>query len=655
MKSKNHSLSKVSLAGFIITLGIVYGDIGTSPLYVLRAIVSSSQGISELLILGGISCIIWTLTLQTTIKYVMVTIRADNKGEGGIFALYALIRKKAKWVFVFAIIGGATLLADGIITPAITVVSAIEGLNMINPNVPIIPIVIAIICAVFLIQQFGTGLIGKSFGPIMFLWFAMLAVLGFAQLVYFPAVLKAFNPYYAVKLLSQYPGGFLLLGAVFLCTTGAEALYSDIGHCGIKNIRATWIYVKIALVLNYLGQGAWLLSHANLNIHEVNPFYAIMPSWFLVFGIGIATTAAVIASQALISGSFSIINEAILLNFWPKSRIIYPTQIKGQLYIPSINRFLWISCILVILFFQESSKMEAAYGLSITITMLMTTILLGYYFFYRKLPLYLTIPFVLIYLSIEGSFLLANLNKFTHGGWVTIAIAGLLFVIMYVWQKGRAIKNRFIEFIRIAPFADILKDLKNDNTIQKYATNLVYLTKANRSNEVESKIIYSIINKQPKRADMYWLVHIDIMDEPNVKEFKVTCVIPDTVIKVDFKLGFRVQPRINLFFKQVIDELIRNNELNLISNYPSLHKHKILGDFRFIIIDRIQNYDFDFPPFEQFIMDLYSYLKRMGIGEVRAYGMDTSNVVVETVPLAIPKNPKFDLTRTDQNNLRQTF
>ncbi len=648
MKNHKHSLSNISVAGFIITLGIVYGDIGTSPLYVLRAIVSNSQGISEMLILGGISCIIWTLTLQTTIKYVMVTIRADNKGEGGIFALYALIRKKAKWVFVFAIIGGATLLADGIITPAITVVSAIEGLNMINSNVPIIPIVIAIICAVFLIQQFGTGLIGKSFGPIMFIWFAMLAILGFSQLIQYPFILRAFNPYYAYKLLSAYPGGFLLLGAVFLCTTGAEALYSDIGHCGIKNIRATWIYVKVALILNYLGQGAWLLSHPNLNIHQVNPFYGIMPDWFLVFGIAIATTAAVIASQALISGSFSIINEAILLNFWPKSRIIYPTQIKGQLYIPSINRFLWISCILVILFFQESSKMEAAYGLSITITMLMTTILLGYYFFYRKLPLYLIIPFVLLYLAIEGSFLLANLNKFSHGGWVTILIAGILFFIMYVWQKGRAIKNRFIEFIRVSPYTEILKDLKNDKSIPKYATNLVYLTRANRVTEVESKIIYSIINKQPKRADMYWLVHIDIMDEPNTKEFKVTTVIPDVLIKIDFKLGFRVQPRINLFFKQVIDELIKNNELDLTSKYPSLRKHRILGDFRFIIIDRIQNYDFDFPPFEQFIMDIYTYLKRIGIGEVRAYGMDTSNVIVETVPLAIPKNPKFDLTRIDK-------
>ncbi len=648
MKNHKHSLSNITVAGFIITLGIVYGDIGTSPLYVLRAIVSNSQGISPLLILGGISCIIWTLTLQTTIKYVMVTIRADNKGEGGIFALYALIRKKAKWIFVFAIIGGATLLADGIITPAITVVSAIEGLNMRYSDVPIIPIVIAIICAVFLIQQFGTGLIGKSFGPIMFLWFAMLGVLGFSQMIHYPQILHAFNPYYAYKLLSTYPGGFLLLGAVFLCTTGAEALYSDIGHCGIKNIRATWMYVKVTLILNYLGQGAWLLSHPTLNIHQVNPFYGIMPEWFLVFGIAISTTAAIIASQALISGSFSIINEAILLNFWPKSRIIYPTQIKGQLYIPSINRFLWISCILVILFFQESSKMEAAYGLSITITMLMTTILLGYYFFYRKLPLYLIIPFVLLYLAIEGSFLFANLNKFTHGGWVTILIAGILFFIMYVWQKGRAIKNRFTEFIRVSPYTEILKDLKNDQTIPKYATNLVYLTRANRVTEVESKVIYSIINKQPKRADMYWLVHIDIMDEPNTKEFKVTTVIPDVLIKIDFKLGFRVQPRINLFFKQVIDELIKNDELDLTSKYPSLRKHRIMGDFRFIIIDRIQNFDFDFPPFEQFIMDIYSYLKRVGIGEVRAYGMDTSNVVVEKVPLAIPKNPKFDLTRIDK-------
>ena len=645
MPKQHKHIHPLSLAGFIITLGIVYGDIGTSPLYVMKAIIGTGSGFSDLLIYGGISCVIWTLTLQTTIKYVLITIRADNNGEGGIFALYALIRKKARWVFLFAIIGGATLLADGIITPAITVVSSIEGLKIINPEIPILPIALLIICGIFLIQQIGTNIIGKSFGPIMVLWFLVLAILGSIQLIHYPAILKAFNPYYAYQLLVHHPGGFLLLGAVFLCTTGAEALYSDIGHCGIKNIRATWVFVKISLILNYLGQGAWLLSHPLVKTTGINPFFGIMPEWFVMPGVVIATAAAIIASQALISGSFSIINEAILLNFWPKLKIKYPTHIKGQLYIPWINMFLWICCLLVVVFFKESGRMEAAYGLSITITMLMTTLLLGYYFHYRKIPLYFTLPFMIVYLTLEGAFLFANLNKFSHGGWVTILIAGVLFFIMYIWHKGRNIKNRFIEFVRIEPYIQIIKDLQKDETVPKFATNLVYLTRANRTRELESKIIYSIINKQPKRADLYWLIHIDITDEPNTKEFKTTHVIPGTLVKVDFRLGFRVQPRINLFFKQVVDELIRNHELNLISHYPSLQKHGILGDFKFVIIDRIQNYDFDFASFEQFIMDIYTILKRLGISEIRAYGLDTSSVIIEKVPLTLPRNPGFDLRR----------
>jgi len=647
MRKKVDHIHKLTLAGFIITLGIVYGDLGTSPLYVLRAIIGNSTGISEELILGGISCIIWTLTLQTTIKYILVTLRADNKGEGGIFALYALLRKRAKWAFIFAIIGGATLLADGIITPAITVVSAIEGLEMVSGNIPILPIVLVVIVLLFLIQHFGTDKIGKSFGPIMFIWFLMLGVMGTSQIIHFPAILKAFSPVYAINLLAHYPGGFLLLGAVFLCTTGAEALYSDLGHCGIKNIRVTWIYVKATLILNYLGQGAWLLMHPDINIHTVNPFYAIMPEWFLMVGIVISTAAAVIASQALISGSFSIINEAILLNFWPKFKIKYPTEVKGQMYIPTINYFLGVCCILVILFFRKSSNMEAAYGLSITLTMLMTTCLIAVLFVVRKIPLYITIPFVAIYLFIEGSFLIANLNKFLHGGWVTILIGGLLFVVMYIWYRGRNLKNRFTEFEKIDPYINTFRDLKEDSSIPKYATNLVYLTRLNSRTSVESKIIASIFSKQPKRADLYWLIHIDILDNPHTREYSVTTLIPGTLVKVDFRLGFQIQPRINLYFREVIEEMIRRKEIDPLSNYPSLRKNHIPADFRFIIIDRIQNWDFDFPRLDQFIMDAYMVLKKIGITEVRAFGLDTSNVLIEKVALRYSPKEKSGLKRIE--------
>ncbi len=641
---KNHTISKLSTWGVIITLGIVYGDIGTSPLYVLRAILNFSGGIKENVILGSISCIIWTLTLQTTVKYILITLRADNKGEGGIFALYALIRRHIKWAFVLAIIGGAALLADGIITPAITVVSAVEGLQLINENVPVIPIALLIIVALFLIQQYGTNSIGRLFGPVMFIWFLMIAVLGVNQIVQYPAIIKAFNPYYAIQLLSNHQGGFLLLGAVFLCTTGAEALYSDLGHCGIKNIRVSWMYVKIALILSYLGQGSWLLMHHDLK-GDINPFFSIMPQWFLLPGIILATTAAIIASQALITGSYSIINEAILLNFWPRVKISHPTTIKGQMYIPSVNLFLFVGCVGVILFFQESSNMEAAYGLAITITMLMTTMLMSFYFYVKRTSRVWIFLFLAFYLTIEGSFFIANLFKFIHGGWVTLFIAGLLFYIMFVWFRGRKIKNKLTEFVKIDSYFPMLNDLKADTTIAKYSTNLVYFIRANSMHEIESKVIYSIFNKQPKRADIYWLIHVDVVDEPHTLTYKVTPLIPGTLIRIDFKIGFKVPTKIYMYFKKAVSDLVKNKEVDITSRYPSLHKYALSGDFRFVLTERVQGYDYDFKPFSQFIMDSYDVLKKIGITDEKAYGLDTSNVEIEKIPLAINLGLDLNLTR----------
>ncbi len=643
--------SRVSLLSVIMTLGMVYGDIGTSPLYVLRAVIGTAGVIDKDLILGSVSCIIWTITFITTLKYVIIALRADNKGEGGIFSLFALIRKKAPWIVFIAMIGGCTELADGIITPSITVVSATEGLSLLGPNIPVIPIAVFIILVLFSLQKFSTQAMGSLFGPIMLIWFTTLGVVGMVFLVQAPFILHAFNPYYAIRFLLAHPGGFVLLGAIFLATTGAEALYSDLGHCGKENIRRSWIFVKSMLIINYLGQGAWLINNLDSVNSQTNPFFSMMPGWFLIPSIIIAIMAAIIASQALIRGTYTLISVAMSLNLWPRLRIKYPTNIKGQMYISSVNWGLCLACLFVILFFKRSINMTAAYGLSITITMLMTTILLTYYLVkIENVHTTIIILFVMTFSIIETGFLIANLHKFQSGGWFTLLIGSILFSIMYIWRKGRLLKAGFTEFTRIAPYAEIFRDLKNDDSIAKYATNLVYITHANQIGEVETKIIYSIINKQPKRADLYWLVHINITDDPNTKEFKVTTLVPDTLIRIDFNLGFRVQPRINLFFKQVIDEMIRNNEINMTSNYPSLHKHHILGDFRFILIDRVQNYDFDFPPFEQFIMDAYTYLKKIGISEVRAFGLDTSNVIVEKVPLAIIRNPKFELKRTKPSN-----
>lgn len=644
---RNPNTVKLSFAGLIITLGIVYGDIGTSPLYVLKAIMGGTQPgfIDSAFILGALSCVIWTLTLQTTVKYIFITLKADNKGEGGILALFALLRRKKKWLYIFAIIGGATLLADGVITPSITVMSAIEGLQIVNPDIPVLPIVVLILTGLFIIQQFGTNIVGKFFGPMMVIWFLMLAILGISQIVQVPVVLKAFNPYYAYLLLTQYPGGFLLLGAVFLCTTGAEALYSDLGHCGINNIRISWIFVKSSLVLNYLGQGAWILN--NNFAGAINPFYGIMPHWFLMTGIIIATFAAIIASQAMITGSYTLISEAIQLNFWPKVKINYPTNIKGQMYISSTNWILWVSCLFVVLFFQKSSNIEAAYGLSITITMIMTTFLVMFYLLYRNVNLFLISVFVLVYMSIQGAFLIANLHKFMSGGWFTILLAGLIFAIMYVWYNGRKIKNRFIDYVSIKDYEQIIVDMKNDKSIPKYSTNLVYITRSNHRFEIEAKILYSLINKQPKRADLYWFVHIDIVDEPHTMEYRVTHLIPDTLVRIDFIIGFKVEPRINLYFRQVVDELVKNNETDITSRYESLRKHEIQGDFRFIVIDRIQNYDFDFKPSEQFIMDLYDLIKKLAITDVKSFGLDTSNIYIEKVPLMIDQEQQMHLIRKE--------
>jgi KUP system potassium uptake protein len=633
-KSDKGKISKITFAGLLITLGIVYGDIGTSPLYVMKAILLGARGpIDEGYILGALSCIIWTLTLQTTIKYVLITLKADNHGEGGIFALYALVRKRRKWVFVPAAIGGAALLADGVITPSITVLSSVEGLKLSAPHLPVIPITLVIITVLFLFQQFGTRSIGRTLGPIMLIWFSMLAFLGLIHIVHFPMIFKALNPIYGIRLLVNYPGGFVLLGAVFLCTTGAEALYSDLGHVGFKNIRVTWIYVKTSLILNYLGQGAWILNESGGQLEHINPFYAVMPGWFLNTGVIIATAAAVIASQALITSSYTIISEAISLNFWPRVKIKYPTEIRGQMYIPSVNWFLFIACCFVVLYFKESSNMEAAYGLAITLTMIMTTLLVIFYLRRIKRPSVLIVGFAIMYFIIEGSFLVANLHKFKFGGWFTVMLAGLLFFIMFVWFRGRIIKQRFLVFKKLVDYKEMFIDLQKDTSVPKYATNLIFLTRANLRSDVEWKIIYSIFQRQPKRADHYWLLHLNIVEQPNQLAYKVENIIPGVLTKIDFHIGFKVQPRVNLYFRQVIDDLINQHELDITSHYKSLRKHQIAGDFRFVIIDRIQNYDFDFQPFEQFIMNIYNVIKRIGSSDVRAFGLDSSNTVVEQVPL----------------------
>ena len=650
------NLNKVTGAGLLIALGIIYGDIGTSPLYVLNAIIRDKV-ITQELILGALSCVIWTLTLQTTVKYVILTLKADNRGEGGIFSLYALVRRQKKWLVYPAMIGGASLLADGMITPPISVTSAVEGLKQIDffsniNGTTIVYIVIGILILLFFSQQFGTASIGKMFGPIMCIWFSMLAVLGFIHLPDALYVFKAFNPWYGIRLLTHYPNGFFLLGAVFLCTTGAEALYSDLGHCGRGNIRISWIFVKTSLLINYLGQGAWLLSNHTGKVFTkeiidagFNPFYGVMPEWFKIFGIVIATVAAIIASQALISGSFTLISESMRLNLWPKMKINYPTEERGQLYIPGINTLLFIGCVGITIYFRSSSNMEAAYGLAITLCMLATSMLFANFLVARRTPKPLIYLYLAVYITIELSFLFANLSKFPHGGFVTLIVGGALFTVMYIWFRARKVKNRYVEFVRLEQYLPMLQDLSNDTTIPKYATHLVYLTSANNPKEIEHKIIYSILNRKPKRADIYWFVHVDTLDDPYTSEYSVDVIIPNEVIRVEFRMGFRMEPRINLMFRNVVENMVTNREVNITSRYESLQRNNVVGDFQFIVMEKFLSRDNELPFFEKLIMKLHFWLKDMSLSEERGFGLEQSNVTVEKFPLIVAPVSKLKLKR----------
>lgn len=644
---KGQSISqKVTAASLLVALGIIYGDIGTSPLYVLKAIVGD-RPIDEILVYGGVSCIFWTLLLQTSIKYIWLTLRADNDGEGGIFSLYALVRRYGKWLAIPTILGATTLLADGIITPPISVASAIEGLTSLDglEHLQTVPIVIGILSLLFFFQRFGTQKVGVFFGPVMVIWFLMLFILGMSQIVHYPDVLKAVNPIYAYDLLVKYPHGFWLLGAVFLCTTGAEALYSDLGHCGRKNIRITWVFVKIALLTNYIGQAAWLINQGAPGLDGRNPFFEIVPAWFLFPSILIATAAAIIASQALISGSFTLISEAISLNFWPRVALRQPTESKGQVYIPSVNTILWIGCILMILYFKESAHMEAAYGFSITIAMMMTTILLGFFLVYKlKWNLVIISAILVFFTIIESSFFIANVAKIKER-WMFLFFELFIFMVMYVWYYARKINNRFTRFVQMGKYSEQIIALSQDDEIPKLSTHLIYLTKANHRHEIEEKIIKSIFAKKPKRADVYWFVHIDRTDQPYTLSYDVTELVDNKVIKINIQVGFRVQPKTELYYKKIVQDLVQQKELDLHVRPDGSSKYNAEPDFKFVIIEKFLSVENEFTLRDGLLLNMYFWLKRMGQRDEKAFGIDKSDVVIEHIPLVYQPMATVDLKR----------
>ena len=652
-KNHGHSINnKVTAASLLVALGIIYGDIGTSPLYALKAVIGTRK-IDEVLVYGGLSAIFWTLVIQTSIKYIWLTLRADNNGEGGIFSLYALVRRYGKKLVIPAILGATTLLADGIITPPISVASAVEGLGMVKGfestivagNTTTVFIVVLILSLLFFFQRFGTQVIGRFFGPIMFIWFSMLFLVGLNQIFFHPDILKALNPYYAYEMLTQYPKGFWLLGSVFLCTTGAEALYSDLGHCGIKNIRISWIYVKICLVIAYLGQAAWLMHQGQDLLNGRNPFFEIIPSWFLLPSILIATMATIIASQALISGSYTLISEAMNLNFWPRVAVRQPSDLKGQIYIPSVNNVLWAGCILMILYFRSSEHMEAAYGFSITITMMMTTLLLGYFLFYRlKWNKILVFSIVGVFSIVESAFFIANVAKIKER-WMFLFFELGIFSVMYIWYEARKIHNRFTKFIELGKYSQQLAELSEDDSIPKFATHLIYLTKADRRHNIEEKIIKSIFSKKPKRADVYWFLHLNRTNEPYTLSYNVSELIDDKVIKVNINVGFRIQPKTELYFKKIVQELVNNKELKLHIRPDGSTKYNNEPDFKFVVIEKYLSVENEFDIKESILLNSYKYLKRIGISDEKAFGLDKSDVIIEQVPLVYQPISKVQLQR----------
>jgi KUP system potassium uptake protein len=644
--NKHHQLSK---AGVLIALGIIYGDIGTSPIYTLKFIIGD-RPVTEELVLGGLSCIFWTLTLITSLKYIYLALNADNKGEGGIFALYALVRRyKAKWVIYPAIIGCCTLIADGFLTPAFSVSTAVEGLKLRYPSMPTTGIVVGILFALFVFQQFGSAVVGKTFGPVMTIWFLVLAAAGLPYIISEPGVLKALNPYYAYNLLAKYPHGFWLLSAVFLCTTGAEALYSDLGHVGKSNVRVGWAFVKVCLLINYFGQGSFLLSLQGQTLGELIPFFSLFPEQLLIAGVIISTLATIIASQALITGVFSLVNEAMKLKLWPALRVRFPSESMGQMYIPSINWLLMIGSLTIVWIFKESAAMEGAYGLAIMVNMLMTTSLLVFYFSTIKKSTYRTVLLAVAFFSLEGMFLVSNLDKFEHGGWFTFMIATIFFFMMFILHKARSLRQRHTEFVDLRHYETMLKALQGDESVPKEATNLVYLAVADSRRYIDSNIIYSIFKKRPKRADVYWFMHVETVDNPFTSKYKVDTIIPRKAFFISIRLGFKTPHRVNTLFNKIIHDMADTGEIDLTSPYPSLHQFSMMSDFKFISLHSWASADSEISTFERFIITGYRVIKSFSLSTEEMYGLEAANIEIEKVPIQVGPMIKAKIKREYDN------
>lgn len=642
-----------SLGMFLVTIGVVYGDIGTSPMYVMKSIISGNGGIAhtnESFIVGALSLVIWTITLLTTVKYVLIAMKADNNGEGGIFSLYALVKKGGKLLIIPAMIGGAALLADGVLTPAVTVTTAVEGLRTI-PAVErvlgagqgkVILITLTIITVLFAIQHAGTSKIGRAFGPVMLLWFSFLGGTGIIHILEKPVVLKAFNPIYAVQILfSDYNKvGFMILGSVFLAATGAEALYSDMGHVGKEHIYRSWPFVKICLILNYLGQGAWIIRNSinpeMFAIEDLNPFFLMLPEPMRPFAVILGAAAAIIASQALITGSYTLVSEAIRLDLMPHLQIRYPSDTKGQIYIGAVNTVLFVGCSLVVLYFRSGARMESAYGLAITVTMLMTTLLLGVYLWKIKHLKVVSIIILAVFGSIESVFFISSLSKFSHGGYVAVIMALLLFLIMEVWHRGTELEQKYSIRLNLPEYIENLRLLKNDTETPLCANNLVFLDKQGNKDSIDRDILYSILDKDPKRAEAYWFFSITVTDEPNASRYHVETYGTDFIFRVNLELGFKNDQLLNFYLRQIVGELLASGELPRQEKKFSIYGPSDVGSFKFGILRRSISPGSELTRAEELVLNTKYFIRRLCGSVANWYGLETSSIINEYVPLSIP-------------------
>lgn len=651
-KGKN-KVRKVSWGMFLVTIGVVYGDIGTSPLYVIKSIVEGNGGLTGInseFIIGALSLVIWTVTLLTTIKYVVIAMKADNNGEGGIFSLYSLVRKCGKWIIVPAMLGGAALLADGMLTPAVTVTTAVEGLRSItvmdkllgSGQTMVVIIVLTIIFILFAVQHEGTSKIGKVFGPVMLLWFSFLAVTGLVNMLQVPMVLKAFNPIHAIRILFSPDNktGFMILGSVFLAATGAEALYSDMGHVGRENIYFSWPFVKICLILNYLGQGAWVIgnrsSEALQAIQDLNPFYMMLPENLRPVAVILSAAAAVIASQALITGSYTLIAEAIRLDLMPHLRVKYPSETKGQIYIATVNTILWIGCSAVVLYFRSGSRIESAYGLAITMTMLMTTLLLSVYLYKIKNRPYFALPVLVVFGAIETVFFVSSLSKFTGGGYITVLLALIILLVMLIWRRGSEIEDNCRVMLQVRDYLEDIKSLKDDESIPLVADNLVYMEKTGDGRSViDRDILYSILDKDPKRAKAYWFLSVRVSDKPYRKEYSVETYGTDYIFRVQFKLGFKERQCVNVYMRKVVKDLMEAGMLPPQNRVHSIYGKSDVGTFKYCHIIKLLPNEGDTSALDRFVLNA-KYSIRAAIGSsARWFGMDAFTQITESVPMFI--------------------